>query len=86
MIKRKLLLLKNYLTIDINNDQLYLSFFKPNNTNNYENINSAIKTEKFLPIKKYNHIANRFRLSFRKELLTPTKVDDKGSNLKLKKN
>ncbi len=66
MIETKLLL-KNKSTIDTNNDKLYSSFFKSNNTNNYENINSAIKAEKFLPIKKYNHIVNGFRLSFRKK-------------------
>ena len=65
MIETKLLL-KNKSTIDTNNDKLYSSFFKSNNTNNYENINSVIKAEKFLPIKKYNHIVNGFRLSFKR--------------------
>ena len=83
-IKAKLLL-KNKSTFDTNNDKLYLSFFKSNSINNYENISSAIKTEKFLPIKKYNHIVNGFRLSFRKKLLTPIKMEDKESIFKSEK-
>ena len=48
VIKAKILL-KNRSTIDTNKDKLYLPFFKTN-ANNYKNINSAKKTEKFLPI------------------------------------
>ena len=83
VIKAKILL-KNRSTIDTNKDKLYLPFFKTN-ANNYENINSAKKTEIFLPIKKYNHIVNAFRLSFRKKLLTPIKNEDKNSFFKSKK-
>ena len=84
VIKAKLLL-KNKSTIDTNQDKFYLSFFKTNRANNYKNINSAIKTEKILPIKRYNHIVNGFRLSFRKKLLTPIKNEDKVSFLKSEK-
>jgi len=78
------ILLKNRSTINTNKDKLYLPFFKTN-ANNYENINSAKKTEKSLPIKKYNHIVNGFRLSFRKKLLTLIKNEDKKSLLKSEK-
>ena len=84
-VRKAKLLLKNKSAIDTNYDELYLSFFKSNNTNNNENINSAIKTEKFLSIKKYNHVVNGFRLSCRKELLTPIKFGDKGSCFKFEK-
>jgi len=84
-VRKAKLLLKNISAIDNNYDELYLSFFKSNNAYNYENINSAIKTEKFLSIKKYNHIVNGFRLSFRNELLTPIKVGDKGPCFKSEK-
>ena len=84
VIKAKILL-KNRSTIDTNKDKLYLPFFKTN-ANNYENINSAKKQKKFLPIKKYNHIVNGFRLSFRKKLLTPLRMKIKNHFLNLKKN
>ena len=84
IIKTKLLI-KNKSIIDINNDKLYLSFFIPNSANNYKTINSAIKAEEFLPIKKYNRVINGFRLSFRKKLLTPIKNENKESIFKSEK-